>query len=284
MGARGAALAARRLEGGDRHAQRQAGAAAVAVGPVGEHAAAPKAVRDQARVGVGVDQVARRRDLRARHAARQVAARVGRRRVELQRRERELFRVGHGRRSSGVGGRRSARDAEPNAPTAQIIGPIDDVAASQVPCRAGAGTRARGDLAAAERGEVRRCAAGSRSSRCRARGRSRPAPASAIFDASVRRANIDSPKNMRPRPTPYRPPASSPSIQVSKLCDAAERVPARSRPRSSRRRSRCRSRRRAAPSRRPSMTRAKVALSMRSSQPGVATKRRERLAAASGSA
>ena len=41
--------------------------------------------------------------------------------------------------------------------------------------------------------------------------------ARAIFDASVRCVNIDSPKNMRPRQTPYSPPASSPSIQVSKL-------------------------------------------------------------------
>ncbi len=32
------------------------------------------------------------------------------------------------------------------------------------------------------------------------------------------RENIDSPKNMRPSATPYRPPTSSPSRQVSKEC------------------------------------------------------------------
>ena len=79
--------------------------------------------------------------------------------------------------------------------------------------------------------------------------------ASAIFDASVRCANIDSPKNMRPRLTPYSPPASSPSIQVSKLCTGRARAK-RCRRRSSPARSRCRPGRRAAASRRRSMTRA----------------------------
>ena len=41
---------------------------------------------------------------------------------------------------------------------------------------------------------------------------------SATLDASVSRANIDSPKNIRPIATPYRPPTSSPSRQDSTEC------------------------------------------------------------------
>ena len=62
-------------------------------------------------VGVGVDQVARRGDLRAGHPAGEVAARIGRRRVELQRGERKFFRVGHVRRR-GIARSARARDAE----------------------------------------------------------------------------------------------------------------------------------------------------------------------------
>ena len=39
--------------------------------------------------------------------------------------------------------------------------------------------------------------------------------ASAIFEASVRRLNMLSPKNARPSLTPYKPPTSSPSAQTS---------------------------------------------------------------------
>src|SRR5690606_35706531 len=60
-----------------------------------EHAAAAKATGHEVGVGVVVDQVARRSHLRARLLARQVAARVGRRRVELQRLEREILEVRH---------------------------------------------------------------------------------------------------------------------------------------------------------------------------------------------
>ena len=145
-----AALAARRHEGRDRHAQRQAGAAAVAVRPVGEHAAAPKAVGDQARVGVGVDQVAGRGDLRAGHPAGDVAAGVRRGRVELQRGERKFFRVCHRDAASSADVR---RDAE-LPPQAQIIGPILRPEASQVPCRDGCIELGARHLPAAERGEV----------------------------------------------------------------------------------------------------------------------------------
>ena len=49
-----------------RHPQRHAGAAAVAMRAVGEHAAASKAVRDESGIGVGMDQVAGGGDLRTR--------------------------------------------------------------------------------------------------------------------------------------------------------------------------------------------------------------------------
>jgi hypothetical protein len=70
----GAALAAVGPEVGHPHAHRHAGVAAVAVGAVGEHAAAPEALAHQVGIGAGADQVAGRGHLRARLAARQVAA------------------------------------------------------------------------------------------------------------------------------------------------------------------------------------------------------------------
>ena len=62
----GPALAAVGFKSVDRHPQGHAGLAALAVGPVGEHAAAPEAVGYQARIDVGVDQVAGRGHLRTR--------------------------------------------------------------------------------------------------------------------------------------------------------------------------------------------------------------------------
>src|SRR5262249_49107758 len=73
-----------------------AGLAAVAVGAVGEDATAAKTVLDQLRIHVRIDQVRRRGDLRARLARVQVAARVGRSRVELQGRKRKVVKLGHG--------------------------------------------------------------------------------------------------------------------------------------------------------------------------------------------
>ena len=67
----------------------------VAVRPVGERTAATEALADELAVDAGVDQVARRRDLRARRAPRKIAARIRRRRIELQRREREVVEAGH---------------------------------------------------------------------------------------------------------------------------------------------------------------------------------------------
>src|SRR4029079_11285606 len=64
--------------------------AVVAIGAVREGAAAPKPGGDEGAVGLRVDEVARRRHLRARELARQVAARVRRGRVELQVRDRKV--------------------------------------------------------------------------------------------------------------------------------------------------------------------------------------------------
>src|SRR6266516_123564 len=80
----------------DGDAHRYAGAAVVAVGPVGEDAAAAKAEPHQVRVQLGADQVARGGDLRARHPAGQIAARIGRRHVELQYRMRQIVQLRHG--------------------------------------------------------------------------------------------------------------------------------------------------------------------------------------------
>ena len=78
------ALAAVGAEIGHRDAHRHAGAAGVAIGAVGEDAAAPEAVADELAVDGGVDQVAGRGDLGARLALGQVGAGVGRGGVELQ--------------------------------------------------------------------------------------------------------------------------------------------------------------------------------------------------------
>src|SRR5690606_39607329 len=64
----GATLAATRGEAGDGQADRRAGAAAIAVRAVGEHAATPEAGPDQLAVDVGVDEVVRGGDLGSRLA------------------------------------------------------------------------------------------------------------------------------------------------------------------------------------------------------------------------
>src|SRR5258706_13732801 len=84
----GSALRAVRLEFGSDDAYRNACVAMIAIRPVCEGTAAPKARGHQRAVGLRVDEVARRGDLRARELAGQVAARIGRGRVELQVRDR----------------------------------------------------------------------------------------------------------------------------------------------------------------------------------------------------
>src|SRR5258706_535568 len=83
-----------KLLDGDAH--RDAGAAVVAIRSVGKDAAAAKAEPYQVRVQLGSDQMAGGRDLRARHPARQIAARVGRSHVELQYCMRQIVQLRHG--------------------------------------------------------------------------------------------------------------------------------------------------------------------------------------------
>src|SRR6267154_3322740 len=91
-----APLAARSAKLLDGDAHRNAGAAVVAIRSVGKDAAAAKAEPYQVRVQLGSDQMAGGRDLRARHPARQIAARVGRSHVELQYCMRQIVQLRHG--------------------------------------------------------------------------------------------------------------------------------------------------------------------------------------------
>ena len=80
----GAALAAVGRKAGGKHPQWRAGMATIAVWPVGEQTATPKALAHQLRIGGVVDQVAGSGHLRAGLSAAQVAARIRRRRIKLQ--------------------------------------------------------------------------------------------------------------------------------------------------------------------------------------------------------
>src|SRR5262245_64296443 len=72
------------LEVADPDANRDTCATGVAVGTVGEDAAAPESESHQLAVEVVAYEMRRCGDLRARHPARQIAAGVGRSHVELQ--------------------------------------------------------------------------------------------------------------------------------------------------------------------------------------------------------
>ena len=96
-----AALAARGLNCVDVHTQRHAGLAAIAIRPIGEHAAAAKTRGHQLGIGFVMNQMAGRGNLAARDFARHIAARIRRCRVELQRLEREFFEQGHAEVGSG---------------------------------------------------------------------------------------------------------------------------------------------------------------------------------------
>ena len=111
-GRAGTALGAVRPE--RRHHGTRTGTHArhVAIRPVGEGAAATKAEADELAVDARVDQMAGRRDLRPRRPVGQVAARIRRRRVELQRRQRQVVELAHAITSvaaQGPGPRRRRR-------------------------------------------------------------------------------------------------------------------------------------------------------------------------------
>src|SRR5689334_1887661 len=97
-----AALRARRLESLRLDANGNAGAAMIAMRAVGEGAAAAKARPHELRVDGAIDEVAGGGDLGASHALRQVTAGIGRGRVELQDRQRELIQIGHRRAATSV--------------------------------------------------------------------------------------------------------------------------------------------------------------------------------------
>ena len=88
-------LAAIRPELLDRNAERHAGLTAIAIGTIRKHAAPAKPVGHQIGVRIVVNQVTWRSDLRTRLLARQVAAGVGRRCVELQGLQGQIFKVRH---------------------------------------------------------------------------------------------------------------------------------------------------------------------------------------------
>jgi len=85
-----------------RIAQGQTGLAAVAVGAVGEHAAAAKALIDQFGIHLIVDQVTGRGHLRACLALRQIAAFVRRRCIKLQGLQGQVVQVRQGAVSKAV--------------------------------------------------------------------------------------------------------------------------------------------------------------------------------------
>ena len=97
-------MGAVRFEGGHRYPDGNAGMTTIAIRPVGEPAAAAEAMPDELAINVGVDQVARGRNLRPSNPFRKVAAWVRGRRIELKRRRREVIELGHASRSKADAG------------------------------------------------------------------------------------------------------------------------------------------------------------------------------------
>ncbi len=201
----GTALAAVGPEFARQHAQRGTGLATVAVGAVGEHAAAAESARHQVGIHIALDQVAGRGDLGPGLPVRQVAARVGRRRVELQGLQRKVVELRHC--GPGEGGSNASQYKESNR---QVIGARAVAACTLRRKRSRGISRAPSDARWAVF-----CWQSIHSAPWR-RHRQTSA-ARAIFEASVTWANMDSPKTARPMPMQYRPPTSRPSCQISML-------------------------------------------------------------------
>ena len=85
------------------NAHRNARPAVVAIRPIGKRPATAKSQPHQVAVNAAVDQVTRRRDLGSRQPIGQVAARVRRSGIKLQRRQRKIVELGHGRSASPGG-------------------------------------------------------------------------------------------------------------------------------------------------------------------------------------
>src|SRR5205807_5466315 len=88
-------LASTRLEMLDRHPYRDARATVIAIGAIGECAAATESKTNQFAVDARVDEVTGGRHLRAGRLIREIAAGIGRRRVKLQRCERKVVQLAH---------------------------------------------------------------------------------------------------------------------------------------------------------------------------------------------
>jgi hypothetical protein len=80
----------------NQYSQWHTSLAAIALRAVGKHAAAPKTLRHQLRIRVIANQITRRRHLRTRLPVVQIAARVFRSRVKLQRLRGQVFELRHG--------------------------------------------------------------------------------------------------------------------------------------------------------------------------------------------
>ena len=97
-------LRATRLEVSHGNPHWNTGPAVVTVRPIGERPATPKPQPHQFAVDAAVDQVAGGRDLRPRHAVRQITAGIRRGGVKLERRQRKVVEFGHGRSAWSAGG------------------------------------------------------------------------------------------------------------------------------------------------------------------------------------
>src|SRR5438105_6608078 len=175
-------LASGRLEALDRHPHGDARAAVIAVWAIGECTAATESKTNQFAVDASVDQVAGSRYLRARRPFREIAARIGRRGIKLQRREREVVQLAH----DSINGPRSH-------PTGAVVECINSD-------KCAANTRREMGRAPNDARRVVSCWQSIIGTPRRVKVVT--SPASATFEASVSWVNIDSPKKTRSRTIP----------------------------------------------------------------------------------
>ena len=97
---KGPALTAAGFEAINFDPDGHTGAATIAIGSVSEHAASAKAFGHQIRVDIVVNKMAGRGHLRPGLPVGQVAARVGRGCIKLQRLKRQILEMGHGEKVS----------------------------------------------------------------------------------------------------------------------------------------------------------------------------------------
>src|SRR5450432_539402 len=192
MTAKRALLAATGYKRVDRDSHGHAFPAMIAIRPIGKGPAAAEAQPHQLPIHPAVDQMARGGNLRARQPVGQVAAGIRRRCVKLQGSQRQVVKLGQG----AFGADATARHA---SVVAVEFTNRDNAAANSRRRIGRAPSRARWEVC---------CWQSIRGTSCRRRMSTKCA--NATLEASVTRANMDSPKNILPTATPYRPPASSP--------------------------------------------------------------------------